>query len=285
MEKSRILLSIIIPVGHLDRDFQNLIEFFSAQASSEIEYILIHDLKKGVWINIESVAKEFPNLEIVTRRGEYGSPGMTRNAGLEIARGIWVAFCDADDFLRVDNVMSEIKLHEGMSLIIGQFQRKSMRPEVKIARKVNNMKDFYLDPGFWRMVFRNELVRNVKFPQIKMGEDLVFLADILRMQPRIIFTQKLFYEYTVGNPLQSTRKTEFFVDIVDAIRLIKNHNPKWEDCPSDRWLIARLSMTSIKNNYISKGLRGLFLNWEEHSKSKWLILRLTWRKMVSVIGL
>jgi len=281
MEDSRILLSIIIPVGHLERDLQNLTNFFNSQANFEAEYILIYDLKNGVLTDIDWIAANYPHLNIVTRRGEFGSPGMTRNAGLEIARGEWICFCDADDFLRVDNVVSEIKNNDEHNLIIGQFQRKSKELKCKNVPTATTMKDVYLDPGFWRMAFRNELVREVKFSQIKMGEDIIFLADILRMKPQIKFSQKIFYDYTVGNPLQSTRNTEIFSDVVEAIRLIKNHNPMWQNCATDRWLIARLSLTSTKTNYMSLGLRGISRDWEEFSKSKWLVLRLIWRKIVN----
>lgn len=283
MQNQKFLLTVVIPIGHLERDFENLVNFFNAQTSTETEYILVHDFKKDSDSNIDWIAKEYPHLEILTRKGEYGSPGLTRNAGLEIAGGDWICFCDADDFLRVDNVLNELKQIQNQSLLIGQFQRRTSNKQVKLGQRTNSINDVFLDPGFWRMAYRKDLVSKIEFSQIKMGEDIVFLADVLRLKPQIIFSQQIFYDYSIGGPQQTTSNTNLFSGIIEAINLIKNHNPKWRYCSTDRWLIARLALTNLKSNRHAPGVSGIYLNWKALSKSKWLVTRLSARKFINRI--
>jgi hypothetical protein len=44
-----------------------------------------------------------------------------------------------------------------------------------------------MDPGFWRMIFRREIIGSVRFTSYKMGEDQLFLLAL------DFFNRKLFF--------------------------------------------------------------------------------------------
>ena len=62
------------------------------------------------------------NLEVV--KGNFGSPGRSRNAGLSLATGRWIAFWDSDDEICVDQFIKMITNAEKLNrnICIGEFE-------------------------------------------------------------------------------------------------------------------------------------------------------------------
>jgi glycosyltransferase involved in cell wall biosynthesis len=95
------VISVIIPVGPGHESLiSDAVESVIGQSVREWEVILIDDTGgKGDFK--ESTLKRYPFIRWFTTKGRTGA-GFARNVGIEAARGGYVLFLDADDWLRQD---------------------------------------------------------------------------------------------------------------------------------------------------------------------------------------
>jgi glycosyltransferase involved in cell wall biosynthesis len=145
--------------------------------------------------------------------GSFGNPGDARNCGLPFARNEWVMFWDSDDKPNIDNIEKAIKdVSIDTDLIIGRysvFNLKAKNKEMLLDQDtlVVNEKQIPWFPGIWRMIFRKNLIQNLSFPSLKLGEDQVFICKTLLRHPRIHYVQESLYTYTKKSPHQITEES------------------------------------------------------------------------------
>ncbi len=241
------LLTVIIPILNPERYITNLRRILSQQGIDEVRLILIHDRRSDdLSTTLIELKEEFSELDLTILVGSYGSAGMARNAALDICSSEWVAFCDADDFLDISGVLNILHNPMRCEVIVCQFIRVNAFGKVFEPSRSDKLDQIYLDPGFWRIIYRYSSLTDIHFSDLKMGEDIVFLADLFRMNPTVHFENQVIYQYTTQSPLQSTSVSLNYLDLAAAIELIKLHNPNWQTCDSDLGFIARLAISRIK---------------------------------------
>ena len=120
MESVTIDLSIIIPVyncaSHLNKGFRSLEPLYSGNFSFEIIYINDGSTDNSLSV-IQSFQKNYDFISIINQENQ-GSSG-ARNSGLDVAKGNYIQFLDADDFLDIENVLSmlETAISEDIDLL------------------------------------------------------------------------------------------------------------------------------------------------------------------------
>ena len=89
-------LSIIVPIHRISGGIQNLNSWISNPILIDAEIILVHDTSDGEsFLPIETICKNLTN--VILLEGNFSSPGLARNKGLEIASRPWISFWDFDD--------------------------------------------------------------------------------------------------------------------------------------------------------------------------------------------
>ncbi len=71
------------------------------------------------------------------------------------------------------------------------------------------------------MVFKRELLSEVRFPDLQMAEDQVFFAKVLSRSPAIKFYDDVFYTYVQGGLGQITRNRDAILQIPLAIKQLR----------------------------------------------------------------
>lgn len=82
-----------------------------------------------------------------------------------------------------------------------------------------SMKQIALNPGIWRFIFNKEILKDIEFANLRMAEDQVFLAKILSQSPEIYISDKVIYNYCVGNSSQLTYNSNSIADLVYSVEL------------------------------------------------------------------
>ena len=120
-------ISVIIPVYNCDRYLAQAIESVLAQTYQPMEIIVVDD---GSTDNSGAVAKNFGSSVRYYFHDNSGL-GATRNRGIELAQGNFLAFIDADD-LWVENKLSHqiaaFETNPQLDIVFGLAQ------QLKIAR-------------------------------------------------------------------------------------------------------------------------------------------------------
>jgi glycosyltransferase involved in cell wall biosynthesis len=263
MKDSQKLLSVVIPIATPDRYLMNLENWIRNEDFEDVEIFIIHDRKDNESSDcLLYLISIFPDISISLESQEFKSPGLARNAGIKKTSGRWVTFLDADDYQHTGVIKEAVRDSKNADMIVGQFQRINSTGKQHKAVNTNLVSEIWIDPGFWRIAYKRDLLLSNTFSDLKMGEDIVFLADILREKRNISFSKAIFYDYLVGNPFQSSANPTNFQDLVKAIRLIMSKNPEWPTHKNDRGFLNRLALSYLKHSLTIKNFSGLtFALW------------------------
>ena len=98
MQKSQPLVSIIVPVYNAGPYLRQRIESLIGQSLQEIEIIFVLDSPDdGSDQMVQDYAQRDNRIKVIVNKGNLHT-GLSRNAGLSVAGGDYVAFADHDDF-------------------------------------------------------------------------------------------------------------------------------------------------------------------------------------------
>ena len=218
------LLTGIIPIGHVNGDLQPLYNWIDQIAKYPLKLILVHDiLDEMTGTALVKFMHMYENLNLHLISGKFGSPGLARNAGLELATSEWLAFWDCDDkpcLNVIFNAINDSKSED--EVLIGGFLTNDI---LKTTLNTNHavipsLKTVALNPGVWRMLFRRMVIDNLKFTNLRLAEDHVFTSEVKLASRRLRFFPKSFYEYSIGVENQLTSRKSSLADLQIASKII-----------------------------------------------------------------
>ena len=212
IDKRKYELSIIVPVTNMHGRLDNFKKMVEDISNFSIQLIVVHDInddKTGGELQI--ILKNKTNIKLI--EGKYGSAGDARNAGLELVDSEWIGFWDSDDKPEVKQYLDLVaKVKEERNLVgYGNFLKISAIPNklqksknsFNVEGATNSLKP-YKNPGIWRWIFASEVLKNTKFSNLKLGEDVCFLFSTLQKVDKVTTSSQVVYKYFVDDPLQST---------------------------------------------------------------------------------
>lgn len=210
-------LTIIIPVGGKNPSTRNLRSWFSGDLIKGINFVFIFDDLNSLIaedfkeIIVEQRVNNVKILEVSCR-----NPGGARNAGLQEVETAWVCFCDSDDIPDLSNIREVLNssIAKDSDVIRGRYGiiREGIGEPSRRFEEDKNCSSFSdlisFGPGIWRFLFRTELIRDKRFPELSLAEDQIFLMQTFWSSPKIEQSELNFYTYFLGNPdaLTSSRK-------------------------------------------------------------------------------
>ena len=221
-----MLLSVVIPIGNLSRDYENLKNIVTTVPKKEVELVLILDTDEKLAFSQLSELCETEGLShYKVLNGAGRNPGSSRNIGIKAAWGEWIIFCDSDDMPIFSNLLNAItQLNEACDIVIGSFLSENTvgirTPERIIERDPSiNWHSISLNPGVWRWLMRKNLLEHITFPHFSIGEDQFFLIKLLSAPARIKFVSEFFYVYRTNTQESLTSNKDKISDLSKIIEL------------------------------------------------------------------
>lgn len=280
-------LSVIIPATNIYVRLETLVRMVNEGLDQNYEIIIV----------LDNVPKEeerkllnfFVGRNLVVVRGNFGSPGIARNAGIHLCSRKWVTFWDSDDFPQphlIHRVLRDMSSQKEVDIVVGNFEFVNESGELQRKHTPNNLVTFGVNPGIWRFLFRRNFITEFRFPAQRMGEDLSYLAEILATHPRIAFVQQSIYGYVMngGDSITSTLERKEIEQSLDEIEwnllnLSTKNRKKTMDSKMSNLLALRVMVSRLKYSR-SFGKRLTIVTSIFHPK---LILKIGARVYVSVI--
>lgn len=207
------LISIIIPVYNADNFIGQCIESIITQTVSEWELILVND---GSLDNSLDVCMHYAEIDsrIKLINVENGGASKARNIGLNIAKGKWISFIDADDwiepnFLSLINHVSNADIiyfgfieHNDNSANIKQICSTSHYTSDNIDNVLSDLfisKELFF--GFtWNKFYHKSIIDkyNLRFNEsLFIKEDEEFLIRYCRYIKNIYISNSTPYNYRI----------------------------------------------------------------------------------------
>ena len=267
------LVSIIIPVYNAEAWIQRCLESVLAQSYPRIEVITVCD---GASDGSEDILRAFqardPRVRLICQSNQGVSAA--RNHGLSLARGDWICFIDADDYVHPDYVKTMLEAahaYQADSVAINFFMELPggcrlpypfvpARKQLSGQEAVQKTFSMLFFPSFvWNKLFRRSLFTDqaIRFPSILYEDALVVPLLFLNCR-RVIALKQARYHY-VRQPGSLTHQFSFVhvKDYLTAANMLRHHfwrTGDWELWAKDygRWL-DRIMIQILLSLYLSKG--------------------------------
>lgn len=227
---SSVLVSMIIPHYNDSVGLRRILN--QVIVDERLEVIVIDD--RSTSVDIDLVAKEFPNFTFLQNDSCNKGAGAARNVGIRHASGEYLVFCDSDDMLTFDGCSLLIKdATESSHDIILYPPLSSLGNEGK-SRVEKYRKLFISDssPKFisdrmlvpWSKLIRAEIVHryNLLFDEVLVSNDLYFGACISHYADIIKKSNESFY--TVEEKSEGLTKKRDVDSLITRVKILNKLN-------------------------------------------------------------
>ncbi len=212
------MISIVIPLYNAEQVIQRCLNSLLKQTVTDIEILCIND---GSADNTLRLLKEcyphYSHIKIITIL--HGGPGRARNIGVKIAKGDYIFFCDADDYIEADMLekMAHNIENNNSDVVCCDFIEDYEEDMTEHCLEDDSLFEmFFYETAVWNKLFRREFLisNNVCFPDSSRGEDRVFLACCYVKNPKITYEKGFYYHWIrdgyKGNSLNKVMSLDDF---------------------------------------------------------------------------
>lgn len=243
-------VSVIVPVYNSEQELRDCLDSLVEQTEKDIEIIVIDDGSTDNSPEIEAeYQKKYPNVKVYRNERNLGQ-SETRNRGIELAEGDYIAFLDSDDYVNpgmyeelyqaaVDNNMPEL-IVTGLSFVKGnEYRKKDLtfigKQSTTIIHPMDNPDQvFFESPSLCNKLFRKDTVKNYKFLDVSAWEDIAFSFTRFLEANTVISkpTANYFYRRDVSNGVsaknfkENDKITDIFV-VADELEEELKRNGKY----------------------------------------------------------
>lgn len=244
MVDKNVKISIITPVYNADKYLEECLASLINQSLENIEIFCIDDNSKDSSLTIlKDFAKKDERIKIIHFEERQGQ-GYARNAGMKKAKGKYIGFVDADDFVdlnmfekmyeRAELQNADITMCQGLVYddkiknVIEDDKYYSLACfEEKFEKKYFNHHDtidFWdkINVAVWNKLYRRDFLINTgaKFPEGFIYEDLPFFYNTYTKAKRSALVKEFLYYYRINSQNSTMTRTDKNVkDRVDMAAL------------------------------------------------------------------
>lgn len=249
------LLTAIVPIYKMSGRLEDLKQWVCESVKLDIHVILIHDFgDTETETELQDFVKRQNSLNITFISGNYGGPGLARNAAMHLIRTEYFCFWDSDDFPLVQSFHSMVlyAAENKVEIAVGGYkaEKDKLLEHKKFAETTHELiNQVALNPGIWRMAFQSQRFTRERFRNLRLAEDQLFLVDLDFPEQKLIPYSEVVYQYSLESPNSLTKQRVNLIDIPKSIVIIREKLTSVKSTPSRDFLLAlwfRQSLTILK---------------------------------------
>lgn len=212
-------LSVIIPIYNAENFLRRCLDSILAQGMEEYGYevIMVNDGSTDNSVQIcEEYCERYSHFRLLNQQNSGVSAA--RNYGIEEAKGIYIVFVDADDYL----------LDEGYGIIFGKlihrddidvvsfkssydfWEKKPIDDTIVLDGNGHDLIQMRGIVSFcWLFAYKKDFLdkNRIRFSNYIVGEDQLFTATVLLANPRVVATKADIYRYVVHDSSATTKRS------------------------------------------------------------------------------
>lgn len=203
------LISIIVPVYNVEMYLERCITSIINQTYTNIEIILVDDGSPDSCPRLcDEWAKKDERIIVIHKKN--GGLSDARNAGLEIAKGEYIAFVDSDDYINeamieklyqalalynTDIAVCGIKRTDGVNYNILPVYYDSDMGYVTSEQALKDILTNKCTIAAWNKLYRKTSIGNTRFIFGRYNEDVPFLFELLNKELSVSYLTTPLYNY------------------------------------------------------------------------------------------
>lgn len=238
-----IKVSVIIPVYNAETYLRTCLESVLNQNFKEFEVLCIDD---GSTDQSSKILNEYAckDSRITVIHQNNAGVSAAKNIGISRAKGDYICFVDADDFIHQDELSCTYDLAERNKADIVMFGGKSIPAVSWINQKLNVANDLYTDPFqvilsvagarpfICNKLFRATLLKenDLRFDTaLPLGEDQAFLFDVFPLAKVVAASDRKFYGYrqNAGSAMEYWNKN-LENKVIQHFKIINHIVSRWK---------------------------------------------------------
>ena len=222
------LISIIIPYHKKRFFFKETIQSINKQSYKNYEVIVIYDdIDKSELIDVKKILKKFKFKKKLLINDKTIGAGLSRNQGIKISKGNFIAFCDADDLWDKNKLKTQLKFMKKKKLLFSHSNYFIIDLNSKKVGKLKVPKNISYDQllkscdiGLSTVMISRSVIKKNLFSSLKTKEDyLLWLKSIKHLKILKSINKELVYWRYLKNSLSSSNIQK----LSDAFKLYRNH--------------------------------------------------------------
>lgn len=225
-------LSVIIPVYNGSEYIVKCIDSLLCQKNVLLEIIVINDKSIDNTTDVLAIYKDDFRVKCI-EQGENRGQGYCRNIGLSLAKGDYILFIDADDYIVANQLILSACIKEILSKDLDILdcpyrvidkQNKELKNKIDIEEVVSGEKYLnsvsVLSVVVWNKLFKRSFLQNrgLVFKDRKY-EDVTFNIECFLVANRVSSSNLVFYNYIIqeNSTMTSTPNEK---NVLDAVELV-----------------------------------------------------------------
>lgn len=248
------MLSVIVPVYNAEAFLARCLDSLLNQDVEDYEIVCVND---GSTDNSGTILKDYKNVhpQVITlvEQDNQGLPA-ARNAGMAVAKGDQITFCDSDDYVIpgaygyiLKNFWKKgVEVLKFNSITLDRYVQKEWKETNDVRGKVlyeGRGLRYVVEktPNFsfvWSYIYDSTfLSRNqITFRPVRQCEDVAFNLDVYMCNPYVMQVSSNIYRYTISDAqITRVREPHRMRSVVDSyVYLFENMNAYMQQEPEIR---------------------------------------------------
>ena len=292
------VFTVVVPVYNAEKYLKKTLRSILDQEFSAFELILVND---GSTDQSLSICEDFASTDariIVLNNDENCGAAEARNRGIEIARGKYLCFVDADDYIEPDflrHFYDAFQADDCDFVKCGSYEDYYDANEKEVFAKscvlsdqvfretkriINQVIDMELIPLFgynWNSCYKLDIITENKLRvdgTLKVHEDFVFNMAYLPFVRKMRCLSYCGYHYIKRNSNSlSFQKTNYnyemhLLKVRSFLSVLKNHqNETQENLDKVYWMYTRFTFSALESGTSMETVRKekIFADYRKHS--------------------
>lgn len=236
-KKQTGLVSVIVPIYNIENYLEECLDSLIHQSYRNLEIILVDDGSTDRSGEIcDRYAKQDDRIKVIHK--ENGGLSSARNRGMDVVTGEFVSFIDGDDYIDCDTFQVCIDAMQERQAEVVEFGIVGRNTDEESVKGIFDREDVlkraisssysYPSDSVWNKMYRKSLIENLSFPEGKIHEDSVFLAQVFAKEKKYYFINRQLYFYRCRE--DSITHTKFSVRDLDKLELYKERTRYLRQC-------------------------------------------------------
>ena len=218
-------ISVIVSIYNVENYVEKSIRSIQNQTYKNLEIILVDD---GATDNSGKICDEFAKkdsrIKVVHKKN--GGLSSARNEGTKVATGEYIAFVDGDDWIdesMYEDMLRAMQTYDADIAICNykEISKKGIRDtssdEITVFEGRETLKvfveedeNYQIQNAAWNKLYKRSLMGELRFPEGKLFEDIVYTTKLLAGSKRAVYTNKAYYNYIFdrSDSIMNSKKVE-----------------------------------------------------------------------------